>query len=126
MGLSSWKRERAIRKVLRALARQRVAVVLQPGNVWVVENAATQTDETEAALRTCHMRGWVELVADAIPSAELGPDGRLPPGWTKEGPMYRLTDGGWNAINRTHAWIMATFTIATASLFATVVGLIAG
>jgi hypothetical protein len=39
MAFENFRRERQIRRVMRTLARQRVAVVLQSGVVWVVENA---------------------------------------------------------------------------------------
>ncbi len=75
-----WRREWRIRTTLRALARQRVALILQPGNAWVIENAVSdQDDDTASATRTCFMRGWVEPLADAVPTGKLGPGGELPP-----------------------------------------------
>ena len=92
-----------IRRVLRRLARQRVAMILQPGNAWVIEYALDHDHETEAALRTCHMRGWIDIMHNAVPSANLTPDGLLQ---DKLNPkqvetMYRLTEAGWSVINRT-------------------------
>ena len=44
------EREGFVLDVLRRLARQRVAVLLQPGNVWVIENAVElKKDVAEAA-----------------------------------------------------------------------------
>lgn len=54
-------KERHIRQTLRRLARQRVALVLQPGNIWVIEYAVPENEETDATLKTCYMRGWVEV-----------------------------------------------------------------
>lgn len=102
--LTEWRRERTIRRTLRGLARQRVAVVLQPGNVFVIERAIDDDEDTLAALQTCFMRGWVEPMYD-----EPIPVGRLPPSMRIEQPLpgqermqYRLTDSGWSAINRSH------------------------
>ena len=50
MTFLSFQRERAIRRILRKLAKQRVVTVLQPGDVWVVEGAVEDNDETKAAL----------------------------------------------------------------------------
>ena len=73
--LEEYQRERHIRRVLRKLARQRVAMVLQPGNVLVIEREVGHDPDTLAALQTCHMRGWVEPMFDqAIPQGTLPPD----------------------------------------------------
>ena len=51
--------ERQVRQTLRRLARQRVAFILQPENVWVVERAVSEDEgkDVAAALRTCQLRG---------------------------------------------------------------------
>jgi hypothetical protein len=120
------KRERAIRSVLRKLAAQRVVQVLQPGNVWVVELAPKLDPETEAALRTCWLRGWVELIShDAVPRGDVAnlqqPDRPL---YDTAAPIYRLTDSGWNVIHSTRQWLIATFAIAAATLVATIISVI--
>lgn len=99
-------KERNIRKALRQLSRQRVVTVLQPGNVWVIEKSPKDNEETENALKTCYLRGWVEPIDNAIPQGRLTRDNKLPPdNWIdKIGPMYRVTEGGWAVINRTHQW----------------------
>src|SRR5262245_40022673 len=91
---TDWRRERVIRRILRGVARQRVAAVLPPDNVWVVEHAVGDGDEVQEALRTCHMRGWLEPISEAVPTGDLTPEGRLPPGRLFSGlaPIYRLTD----------------------------------
>jgi len=68
---TGWKRECRIRKVLTGLARQRVAVVLQMGGVWVIEKALKRDDNAEAALATCLMRGWVEPLHENMPMADF-------------------------------------------------------
>ena len=71
-------REREIRRVLRRLSEQRIALILQPGNYWVIEKAIIDDEETDTALLTCYMRGWVEPIESAIPSGRINPDGSLP------------------------------------------------
>ena len=73
-------------------------------------------DETDASLKTCHLRGWVEPLANAIPKGTLGPDGSLPPHlFDGHGSLYRLTEGGWAVINRSQqlALLGAFLTVAT-------------
>jgi hypothetical protein len=52
--------DRTVHRTLRKLAQQRVRVVLQPGNYWVIDRAILQDGDTHAALLTCQMRGWIE------------------------------------------------------------------
>jgi hypothetical protein len=101
-------------------------LILQPGNAWVVERSPPEDEETEAALRTCHLRGWVEPVVDAIPKGQLTPAGELPQGgvFSGHGPLYRLTDAGWSAINRSHRWVIVSWLVALASLVASIVGIL--
>lgn len=96
---------------------------MQPGNVWIIERALQRDDEAEAALLTCHMRGWVEPLHDSMPSGKLPDNLKLPPGplFTKTETIYRLTDGGWNALNRVHLWTTIGVVIAVVSLVATVI-----
>jgi hypothetical protein len=124
--LDVWKRERLIRKTLHQLARQRVALILQPGNAWVVENAVADNDEAvAAALRTCQLRGWAAVEVSAVPHGSLTPSGDLPRGPIADriSPIYRLTEAGWNVIHRSQAWVLATFAIAAATLLATLASL---
>lgn len=106
--LSNWRRELQVRGALKRLARQRVALVLQPGNIWVIENAVPDNEDTDAALKTCFMRGWVEPLENSVPKGSLTPDGKLPNGvlFDKSGPLWKLTDSGWSAINRVHEWTL--------------------
>lgn len=96
-------REYKIIKHLRKLARQRVAMVLQPGNVWVLEKAPPASEENDTILLTCWMRGWVEPHSFGIPQGQLSPKGDLPSADSiRYANLYQLTEGGWNAIHRTH------------------------
>lgn len=118
--LGGWKRERKVRRVLRGLARQRVALVLQPGNVWVIECALEHDDDVEAQLRTCLMRGWVEVLQEDMPVGKLTATFELPSGplFTDRNHLYRLTDSGWAALNRAHAWTLVNTLFAAAALVA--------
>jgi len=119
------KRERFIRKVLKSISKQRVALILQPGNVFVIEKAPVSEPGLEEALRTCHMRGWIEPICNAIPKGKLTKDCKLPDGdlFTEIGPYYRLTEAGWSVIRRTHLWVVTTCLIALATLIGTICGL---
>ena len=126
MNESDWLREVRIRGVLRKLSRQRVAGILQPGNWWVIERALDDDPDTQAALRTCHMRGWVDVLANAVPRQDLTPNGSPPSDLAsaRRDPVYRLTEAGWNVIHGTRWWVMATFLVALATLVATIVGIV--
>lgn len=123
MTLVDMRREWAIRRALKGLARQRVALVLQPGNVWVIENAVADDTETDSALKTCFMRGWVEPLENSIPKGKLQPDGSLPPGplYEASGPVWKLTDSGWAAINRAHEWMLLGILIGAMGLLIAVI-----
>lgn len=100
--------ERKIRRTLRRLARQRVRLILPP-DVLVIERSVPHDEQTVAALRTCWLRGWAELVHNAVPTGEVPPDGRITdPPFTRTTPIYRITDSGWSVVHRSHMWaIMA-------------------
>jgi len=117
-------RERDIRRALQAIARQRVALVL-PGDYPVIENAAPDSEWFDVAARTCLIRGWVEVLHHGLPTGKLTFQGSEPvfPTEIKAKPMYRLTEGGWSVMNRSHAWVIGTFLVAVATLAATLYGL---
>ena len=119
------RREWSIYRTLKGLSRQRVALILQPGNVWVIEKALKETEETAANLRTCHLRGWVEPLENAVAQGSLTPEGNLPDQklFTHVGPIYRLTDSGWAAIHRTHVLILLSTFLALITL---IVSLLSG
>lgn len=121
MDLLNWQRERFIRRTLRKLSRQRVVGIFQPGDIWVIEKSPVINEKVEAALRTCHLRGWVVPMFDAIPRGQLTKEGKLPDKLSGFGPMYRLTEAGWNALHRIHGWVIATWLIAFVTLVATII-----
>jgi len=126
LSFEHWRKEQAIRRALRGLARQRVATILQPGNMLVVERGPSRREPSDAALRSCHLRGWAEPIANAVRSGTLGPEGTIPDGqvYDRVGPIYRITEAGWHVLHRSHAWIVMTLVIALASLVATLLGFI--
>ncbi|HZW13800.1 MAG TPA: hypothetical protein VFF81_11485 [Noviherbaspirillum sp.] len=126
MGFDDWKRERAIKKTLRALSRQRVALIGQPGNVLVIERGLPDADSIDEHLHTCLLRGWIEVLHEAIPQGRLSFNHDNAPttqGFTHAKPIYRLTEGGWAVLNRSHAWVLATFVVSVASLMASVLAM---
>lgn len=105
-----------IYRLLRRLARQCVGMVLQTGNCWVIEYAVEDNEETDALLKTCYMRGWVEPLQNSVPRGRLQADGSLPNGplFESEGPIWKLTDAGWSVIQRRHELgILALFVAIT-------------
>ncbi|WP_328187544.1 hypothetical protein [Marinobacter sp. OP 3.4] len=105
-----------IYRLLRRLARQRVGMVLQPGNYWVIEYAVEDNEETDVLLKTCYMRGWVEPLQNSVPKGRLQADGSSPNGpmFDSAGPIWKLTDTGWSVIQRRHELgILALFVAIT-------------
>ena len=118
-----FKRERSIRRVLIALARQRVVVVAQPGNIWIIENAPTGLPNQAEAIATCRMRGWIDVLEDAVPKGEWNAQGMPDPqrSFKRTEPIFRLTDSGWAVINRVQTWLIATFVVSVIAVVATLI-----
>ena len=108
------RREFSIYKTLRFLARQRIAVILQPGNVWVVEKAMPDTEQNQENIQTCLIRGWLEVFQESVPTGKLTEELKLPSGNIFDGKkaIYRLTDSGWNAIHRSHVLLILSLILA--------------
>ena len=117
------KRERDVRRALQAVARQRVALILQPGNVLVVECSPPDAEWFDIGVRTCHIRGWVEVLHESLPTGAVTFVGDRPQIPTQMTPKthYRLTEGGWAILRRSHEWVIATFVVSLLSLVAGVV-----
>ncbi len=118
-----FRQEWAIRRTLKLLARQRVAVVLQPENVWVVEKAINDNENTDADLATCHMRGWIEPLTDAIPTGQVPPDGKLPANFKfdKAQAHYKLTSAGWSVLYRSYQLSILAVVISISSVLISVI-----
>ena len=68
----------------------------------MIENTGTQTEDTHPALLTCYMRGWIEPLPHAVPSAQLPADFNLcRVKFEQIEQQYRLTSAGWSALYRT-------------------------
>jgi hypothetical protein len=88
-----------------------------PGNVLVVELAVEANDrDTDTDLRTCLIRGWVEVLHDAVPHGSLTPEGNLPDSlYTGTTTIYRITDSGWSVIRRDRLLAISAVIFAAAS-----------
>jgi hypothetical protein len=118
MMFEDFRRERHICRALRAIARQRVALVLQPGNVQVIERSPPKEEWFQLGVRTALIRGWVEVLHENLPTGTVqmrGNSPQLPDNMTPE-THYRLTEGGWAVLNRSHAWVLATFIVSSVGL----------
>jgi hypothetical protein len=115
------RRERRVRWALKAIAAQHVTMIL-PGNVSVVENSPPHTEEFEIAARTAQIRGWVTVLFEGMPTAQLQFQGARPiiPSQAAPQTHYRLTEGGWAAIQGTHVWLVATFIVSLLALLASI------
>lgn len=115
------KEEWFIRKTLRKLAKQRVSSIHQPTGYWIIDNPVVENEKVEVALYTCHLRGWIEILANAVPKGKL--KGQNVPEIKDIGPVYKLTDSGWQVINRSHTLLLMSILIALLALIATLAGL---
>ena len=124
--LDDFIRERQIRRALKAIARQRVAIVLQPGNVQVVERSPPREEWFDLGVRTCLIRGWVEVLHENLPTGRVRMQGNTPsvPEAMTPATHYKLTEGGWAVLNRSHAWVLATFMASTVGLVVSVAALV--
>lgn len=116
------KREYSIYKTLTCISKQRVVLLLQPGNAWVIEKAFPDTDQNQANIRTCIIRGWVDLLHESIPSTNLDDNYDLSKELESNNnkkDIYKLTDSGWNAIHRTHVITLLSIIIALLGVFIT-------
>jgi hypothetical protein len=83
----------------------------------VIENAVEDNEQTDTALKTAYMRGWVKPIENAVPKGKLTPEGSLPSGNLFQGvwPLWQLTEGGWDVVNRTHWWALFAVLISVLS-----------
>ncbi|MCX2760076.1 hypothetical protein OQJ65_17215 [Vibrio sp. Sgm 22] len=91
-------------RVLKKVARQRVAIILEPGNVPVVERAIGRDEETKTFLLTAQIRGWVDVLHENMPTGKIDGDGNMlsDQPFTSKETHWKLTDSGWAAIQRRH------------------------
>lgn len=111
-------REQQIRKALKAIARQRVTLILQPGNIEVIELSPPDEEWFQLGVRTARIRGWVEVLHENLPTGTLkmkGNNPQLPNNMVPE-THYKLTEAGWAVLNSSHAWVLATFIVTSVAL----------
>lgn len=118
-------RERQVRRTLKAIARQRVALVLQPGNISVIELSPPREEWFELGVRTAQIRGWVDILHENLPTGTVGFSENTPqfPKHMAPETHYRLTEGGWAVLNRSQAWVLATFLVSSLALLVSTVSL---
>jgi hypothetical protein len=106
----NWK----IHRLLRRLAKQRVRVIHQPTNQWVIEYAVEESEENIGLIYTCQIRGWIELLHENVPSEQLGSDSQssIPSQMKSKKHVWKLTDSGWAAIQRRHEITVLAVSIA--------------
>jgi len=118
-------RERQVRRALKAIARQRVTLILQPGDVELIELSPPDEEWFQLGMRTARIRGWVEVLHENLPTGTVqmkGNSPQLPNNMTPK-THYRLTEAGWAVLNRSHAWVLATFIVSSVALVVSVASL---
>ena len=103
-------------RLLKKVARQKIRMILEPGNVPVIERAVGHDEETKALLLTAQIRGWVEVLHESMPTGQIDPDGSFNPSQPFQSveDHWKLTDSGWAAIQRRHQ--ISIFSVAVALL----------
>ena len=105
-------------RLLKKVGRQRVTMILEPGNVPVIERAISRDEKTKGLLLTAEIRGWVEVLHEALPTGQIDQDGRF-----NEQPFqslethWKLTDSGWAAIQRRHQISLLGLAVALLGLY---------
>ena len=86
-----------------------------------MEKALPNTDQNQANIRTCMIRGWVDLLHESVPSTNIDNNYGLSkePEFNNNENIYKLTDSGWNAIHRTHVIALLGIIIALLGVFIT-------
>ncbi len=89
------------------------------GGVWLIDNAVEKSENSDCALLTCLLRGWVEPYHTDVPTHYLDKDLKLPQGklFSEKSPIYRLSGAGWDAVNRTQLWTVLTLLVTFVALF---------
>ena len=91
---------------------------LHPGNIQVVERSPPREEWFELGVRTGLIRGWVEVLHENMPTGTVRFQGTNPnfPEQMTPATHYKLTEGGWAVLNRSQAWILATFMVSAVGL----------
>lgn len=108
-----------IHRLLKKLSKQRVTMILKPGDVKVIERAIGHDEKILTLIYTAEFRGWVELLHKAVPTGNIGKNGEFnfeQPFQSKE-DYWRLTDSGWAAIQRRHQLTLLSMFVALLGLY---------
>ncbi|WP_417510484.1 hypothetical protein [Methylophaga sp.] len=108
-----------IHRVLKKLARQRVAMILEPGHVPVIERAISRDEQTNALLLTAEIRGWVEVLHENLPTGKITEEGNINQSQPFDSLQnhYKLTDSGWAAIQRRHQLSLLSLGVALLGIY---------
>ena len=90
-------------KLLKKISSQRVAMVLKPHNILVIENCVNLSADDDARIATCLMRGWIDIFENSIPCRNLDKNGEilnkpLEEIFINTGNLYKITESGWAVI----------------------------
>ncbi len=115
--LIEWK----IRKVLKRIARQRVLALrshpITADSVWVIQHALHHSPETADTLATCRLRGWIEILDNAIPAPSECDNEivDIEKYLDLVEPLYKLTSSGWDVIHRRQSIMVIVMILSTCS-----------
>ncbi|HHC6463055.1 hypothetical protein HJ014_18840 [Vibrio parahaemolyticus] len=106
--------EQQLLAVLNKIKRQRVAIILEPGNVPVIERAIGNDESIKAMLLTAQIRGWVEVLHENIPTGQVSASGEMNMSnpFSSVQTYWKLTDSGWAAIQRRHQLSIFAFAVS--------------
>jgi len=106
-------------RLLKKISRQRVTMVLEPGNVPVIERGLSHDEKTKVLLLTAEIRGWVEVLHENIPTGQIDQNGQI----NEQQPFqslethWKLTDSGWAAIQRRYQISLLGVAVALLGLY---------
>jgi hypothetical protein len=80
----------------------------------------------DTGVRTARIRGWIDVLHENLPTGSMKMIGDVPhpPSQMSTKTHYKLTAAGWAVLNRSHAWVLATFIVRTLGLVISVAALI--
>jgi len=106
-------------RLLKKIARQRVTMILQPGNVPVIERAVDHDEVTKTLILTAQIRGWVEILHESMPTGQIDAKGEINPSqpFQSREDYWKLTDSGWAAIPRRHQLSLLSIAVALLGVY---------
>lgn len=112
--IKDFQYEQNLLNLLRNIKRQRVVVILDPGDVPVIERAIGHDENTRAMLLTAQIRGWVEVLYENTLTGDVSSSGEIDVSkpFTSTQTYWKLTDSGWGAIQRRHQLNIFAFVVS--------------